>query len=79
MDGDSDVSEDQPDQPESTPSGDKKSTRFSLAQKAHLDSLYNNGMRSTSKVHSSLIEQAAADTNLTTTQVKVRKLAGLGS
>ncbi len=52
--------------------------RFSLAQRAHLNSFYQTGMNSTSRSHAALVEQAAKDTGLTTEQVKVRLFTSIG-
>ena len=49
----------------------KPVVRFSKAQKACLESFYQQGMTSTAKRHSSLISLAAKDTQLSADQVKV--------
>ena len=48
--------------------------RFSVAQKACLNSYYSNGMTSTSKNHCLMISRAAKDADLTVAQVKERSL-----
>ena len=49
-----------------------KLTRFSVAQTACLNAYYHNGMIGTGKKYSSQIAKAAADTQLTCDQVKIR-------
>ena len=49
----------------------KPVVRFSKAQKACLESFYQQGMTSTAKRHSSLISLAAKDPQLSADQVKV--------
>ena len=45
--------------------------RHSVAQVAHLNHMYEMGMKSCSKDNEALISKAACDTKLTTVQVKV--------
>lgn len=49
----------------------KKVVRYSLAQKNHLQYMYNTGMTGCSRNHSVFIHKAANDTGLTVQQVKV--------
>ena len=48
-----------------------KQGKFSVAQTAHLNSMFKSGMTSASKRHRPLLEKAAADTGLTIQQVVV--------
>lgn len=45
--------------------------RFSAAQRAYLNTYYQNGMTSVAKRYSLLISQAAKETKLSTSQIKV--------
>ena len=49
----------------------KQGRNFSVAQTAHLKSMFKSGMTSASKRHRPLLEKAAADTGLTIQQVVV--------
>ena len=44
---------------------------FSVAQTAHLNSLYKSGMTSVAKRHRPLLEKAASDTGLTLQEVVI--------
>lgn len=49
----------------------KKRKTFSVAQKAHINAMYEGGMNSSSKKYRPLIEKAAGETGLTVQQVAV--------
>ena len=49
----------------------KQGRNFSVAQTAHLNSMFKSGMTSASKCHRPPLEKAAADTGLTIQQVVV--------
>ena len=73
VDYDSGFSDDSHPRTSSLPTSDvssSKAVKFTLAQKAHLEYMYQSGMRSTSKEHFALINKAAKDTGLTIAQVK---------
>ena len=49
-------------------------SRFTAAQKAYLNAYYSQGMKGTGRQYKNIIQRAAADTGLSSAQIKVCNL-----